>query len=420
MTTPGYPSGCPAGSEVPGIALAPRGYAFNVDLNNGNVNRNHQSNHNSALPCRPGECQGVTFRQIHTARRAAGRRKKPSRDQLQFNANWLDRQIELLDSLNDYSWRPSAPLCFIARSPKAREIHAPPFADRVVHWTVVPPLEAHYERIFINASYSNRRGKGTHAAVRQLHGYVRQVHSGQGGGFFLQLDIKSFFPSVRRPTLYGFLRARMERAGLPMALRRAVHALLTWPISRTGVRWACTPAEREAVPAHKRLENAPPGCGLAIGNLSSQFFANVYLNELDQFVKHVLKARRYVRYVDDFVLVHQSREQLQAWRGEIQVFLQQRLQLELKSEQKLLPLTAGIDFLGYVIYPTHRVVRRRVISHCRAKLAEFERRGDFSPRARRRLRSVWASYEGHFRHASSWRLRQRIHARFPWLAEVLA
>lgn len=339
-------------------------------------------------------------------------------DLLRFEARWPDNLLDIEDALRAGTWTPSAPTVHVERHPKQREIHAPPFADRVVHHWVVPPLEALYERIFIEDSYSNRTGKGTHAAVKRLQAFVRQVDSGQGGGWYLQLDVKNFFPSIHRPTLYRFLRARMERAGLPYSLRKAVHALLSWSVRRTGVRWACSPAERLAVPPHKRLENAAPGCGLAIGNLSSQFFANVYLDRLDQFVKHDLKVRRYLRYVDDFVLVHQDREQLVAWRDRIEAFLRAELRLDLKADQKLKPLQAGIDFLGYVIRPTHMLVRRRVIAHCRARLATFERCG-VTPAIADEVRAVWASYEGHFSHARCCRLRQRIHARFPWLNELL-
>jgi hypothetical protein len=288
----------------------------------------------------------------------------------------------------------------------------------VHHW-LVPHLERLYEPSFIHDSYSNRAGKGTHAAVRRLRSFVRQVASGQGGGYFLQLDVRNFFASIHRPTLYALLKRRMERAGMPETIRRTVHALLTYPVSRTGVRWACTEAERAAVPAHKRLENAAPGCGIAIGNLSSQFFANVYLDRLDQFVKHDLKAQRYLRYVDDFVLVHQSCAQLEVWRGRIESFLREQLRLELKAEQKLQPLRDGIDFLGYIVRPTHTVVRRRVVAHCVAKLAAFERRGDRSEKALEAIRCTWASYAGHFRHAATYRLQQRLLARFPWIPEVV-
>jgi RNA-directed DNA polymerase len=418
MTKPGYPHGCPAGSQVSGIAL-PSGYAWNVNLDNGNSNRNNVDNHNHVRAVRAGECQeAVSFRALYLAWRAARRGKKPSADQLAFDCSYPDQLIELQDRLNSLTWFPSPPTCFVQLTPKAREIHAPAFADRVVHHWLVPQLEKLYEPSFIHDSFSNRAGKGTHAAVDRLRGFVRQVHSGQGGGYYLQLDVANFFASIHRATLWQMLKPRIERAGLSAAAQRATHALLNHPIERTGVRWACSPTERAAVPPHKRLENAAPGCGIAIGNLSSQFFANVYLDRLDQFVKHTLKVRRYVRYVDDFVLVHESREQLHAWRDQIETFLRDELRLELKAEQKLRSLSEGCDFLGYVVYPTHSIVRRRVVAHCRAKLAEFERSGDRSAEACDRLRSVWASYLGHFRHAAHWRLCERLHARFPWLSEI--
>ncbi len=427
MTRPRYQQGWSAGSEVVGTAESPSDYAWNVNLGNGNANRNNQSNRNNVRAVRAGECHGqISLRAIHSAWRAARRGKKPSLDQLMFEGDLLSNLLAIQRRLNGLHWFPSAPTCFIATAPKAREIHAPRFHDRIVHHLLVPELERIFEPVFTYDSYSNRAGKGTHAAVARLRQFVREVTSGQGGGYYLQLDVRNFFASIHRPTLWAFLKPRMERAALPAPLVRAVHALLTWPIQRTGGYWACDEAEREAVPPHKRLENSAPGCGIAIGNLSSQFFANVYLDRLDQFVKHELRAQRYVRYVDDFVLVHRDREQLESWQTRIADFLRTELRLELKPEQKLEPLTRGIDFLGYVAFPTHSVVRRRVIGHCRAKLAEWERdhyrRGRITGcrKALERARSVWASYSGHFSHASTFRVRLSIYRRFPWLAQVVA
>jgi RNA-directed DNA polymerase len=426
MTTLRYPQGCASGSEVPELAF-PSDYAWNVNLHNGNVNRNNQTNHNNVRAVRAGECHdAVSFRSLHSAWARARRGKKPSPDQLSFDAYWIDNLLDLQRRLNSKSWAPGKPTCFIATSPKAREIHAPPFGDRVVHHWLVPQLEAIYERSFIHDSFSNRTGKGTHAAVDRCRSFIRQVQSGQGGGWYLQLDIKNFFNSIHRPTLYAMLKERMERHGLPLVVRRATHALLRQSPVAGGVHFVGTEAERAQVPAHKRLENAAPGCGIAIGNLSSQFFANVYLDALDQFVKHELKAPRYLRYVDDFVLVHQSRDQLQAWQAQIETFLRERLRLELKADIKLKPLSAGCDFLGYVIYPTHSVVRRRVIGHARAKLSAWQRQHISAGRIRAKashiegLRSVWASYAGHFRHANSRRLFARFHSEYPWIQEICA
>jgi RNA-directed DNA polymerase len=426
MTKPCYHDGCAASSEESGIALsAPADAAWIVNFNSGNANWNNHNNDYHARAVRSGECQGaVAFSDLHSAWREARRGKTPSLDQLAFDAEWIDRLFDLRDDLNAGTWAPSPPTCFIASAPKAREIHAPAFSDRVVHHYLVPRLDQIFEPVFIHDSFANRTGKGTHAAVARVRQFIREVHSGQGGGYYLQLDIRNFFNRIHRPTLYGLLKPRMERAGLALPSRQAVHALVSHSVRKTGVIRAWSPEERGLVPDHKRLENAPPGCGIAIGNLSSQFFANVYLNELDQFLKHILGARRYLRYVDDFVLIHRDREQLQAWQVEIERFLADRLQLELKPGPILRPLSAGIDFLGYVIYPRHLVVRRRVIGHARAKLAAWESRhvhggcitrdGD----AVAGVRSVWASYQGHFRHANSFRLRARFHDRFRWLSQL--
>lgn len=173
------------------------------------------------------------------------------------------------------------------------------------------------------------------------------------------------------------------------------------------------------------LANAGPGRGLPIGNLSSQFFANVYLDALDQFVKHQLKARRYLRYVDDFVLFHHDRAQLARWQVQIEQFLAARLQLRLKPEIRLRRLEDGLDFLGYIIRPTHTRARARVVGHVRQALAEWEGQyvqGDrirCTPAQLEHLQCRVASYGGHLCHARSHRLRAALHHRFPWLATAL-
>ncbi len=426
MTKLRYPSGCAAGSEVHGIASSPSDYAWIVNFNNGNSNWNNQDNEGFVRAVRPGECQpSVELRDLHAAWRAARRGKKPSANQLEFDTRWLDGLLDLQERLRAGTWSPAPSTCFIAKEPKAREIYAPDFSDRVVHHWLVPQLEAIYEPTFIHDVYSNRIGKGTHAAVERLKAFVRQVESGQGGGWYLQLDVRNFFNSIHRPTLYALLKERMRKHAISVPVQRATHALLRRSAAGPDVRYRCTPAERAAVPDYKRLENAPPGCGIAIGNLSSQFFANVYLNELDQFVKHHLKAQRYLRYADDFVLVHKNRDQLIEWQAEIERFLADRLRLTLKPGSKLLPLRTGIDFLGYVVYPYHTVARRRVIGHARARLDAWARchvrRTAIvaTPVQLRELRSICASYAGHFSHANSFRLRKRIRALYPWLRAAL-
>lgn len=349
-----------------------------------------------------------SFGELYQAWCSARRRKRPSHNQLVFESRWLENLIALRDTLQQGEWWPAPAVCFVTTRPKAREIHAPDFADRVVHHWLVPRLELLYEPVFIHDSYSNRKGKGTHAAVDRLQTFMRQVRdgSGAGKGWCLQLDIRNFFNRIHRPTLYELLKRRLLKGprGLDRAtpgsmapqevigesahwhrvgaddsdptlemMRLLCHRLLVRHPSE-GVRYRGDAALHEVVPEHKRLVNAPKGCGLPIGNLTSQFFANVYLHELDQFVKHQLKCKHYVRYVDDFVLVHEDREQLVRWQADIERFLAQRLRLELKADVQMRPIDAGVDFLGYHLFAHGRRLRKRVLAHCRERLDAWQSR----------------------------------------------
>jgi RNA-directed DNA polymerase len=426
MTGIRYPKGCARESQDRGDT-SPESYAWAVNFNNGNANEHHRNNDCRVRAVRGPvrEFHGVTFKELHRAWSQARRGKSPSRDQLTFETCWADNLIELQARLAAGTWQPSPSTCFVATRPKAREIHAPAFSDRVVHHWLVPQLEAIFEPGFIHDSFANRRGKGSHAAVARLRDFVRQVHSGQGGGWFLQLDVANFFNRIDRETLWSMLKARMQRAGLASDVQRATHALLSRDPLAPGVLMRCSQAELAQVPRHKQLRYAPPGRGIPIGNLSSQFFSNVYLDRLDQFIKHELRAKRYVRYVDDFVLVHTDRAQLEHWQQRIEDFLRNELMLELKAERQLAPLGQGIDFLGYVVRPTHVTVRRRVVSHARAALAKWERTHvraghiNATPSHLAEIRAVAVSYLGHLAHADHRRLLQSLHARFPWLRQTL-
>lgn len=341
-----------------------------------------------------------------------------------FHARSIDGLISLRDRLNAGTWSPGPTSRKVAQQPKAREIHAPAYRDRVVHHWLVPLLEAIYEPRFCFDSYANRKGKGLLKAVQRLQGFSRQVQSGEGGGWYLQLDIHNFFYSIDRRLLWQMLKPVLQWAKASAAVLRTTHAALNRHPLAAGVHCHATEAELAMVPQHKRLENAAPGRGLPIGNLLSQFLANVYLDPLDQFIKHELKARRYLRYVDDFVLVHHSREQLLEWQGRIEAFLRDRLHLSLKAERKLLPLTHGVDFLGYIVHPTHLRVRRRVVSHARAALATWAKahvQGGYihaTPAEIRRGASQVASYFGHLRHARANALEADFRRRNPWIASL--
>lgn len=370
---------------------------------------------------------------MYNAYVACRRRKRATREAQRYDLRLLDNLVDTAQAVDVRSWRPHRSAYFVTLRPKAREIHAACFSDRVVHHYLVPRLEVLYDPLFIHDSYSNRRGKGTHAAVERLQQFTRQVtKNGKRPASYLQLDIANFFNSIHRRHLYIMIRSRLRRSACTGALSPDEADELLW---LTGViladepgrtsQYVGDPARRGQVPLHKRLSSAPSGYGLPIGNLPSQFFANVYLNDLDQFIKHTLHCRHYLRYVDDFVLLHEDPHQLSVWRTQIIAFLSEKLGLMLRDNGQLCKIGDGIDFLGYIVRPGYLLVRRRVTTHLDdrlhalgLRLSKHDRRGSeltFTHTVREAIRSTLASYLGHYRHASSWRLAQRIFDRYPWL-----
>ena len=373
---------------------------------------------------------------------ACRRGKRRSTSAQRYAIGLLDRLCDTVDAVASGIWKPSTAQAFVVTRPKAREVMAAAFGDRIVHHLLVPYLARQFEPVFIDDVWSNRVGKGIHGAAARLRGFMQALSdNGVRPAYALQLDVANFFNRIDRERLFGMLRWRLERDTLraptaPRYLPPERSARLLWLCRRllTGnaaanARQLGSAASFARLPPHKRLINAPAGKGLPIGNLTSQFFANVYLNELDQFVKHQLKCRHYLRYVDDFVLLAADRETLLAWRDAIQTFLRERLDLELRDEGLIAPLSEGVDFLGYRVRASHLICRPRVVAHCMEALAHWQRawvrescglRGritvlDLAPPARTALAATVASYAAHFRHAAHHRLWARLQRRFPLL-----
>lgn len=371
---------------------------------------------------------------MERAYRACRKRKRGRVRTCLYEQQLLDNLVDTTRTLQQGSWQPAPPVVFCVPKPKVREVYAAQFQDRVVHHWLVPRLEQLLDSTFIYDAASNRQGKGTHFAVRRLQGFMRK-HRGQG--WLLQLDIANFFNTIDRRILLELLArhlrkaARQGRATLAQAryLYRLSRVIINQPLAEQAVLMG-DPALLARVPEHKRLAYAGAHKGLPIGNLTSQFFANVYMNELDQFIKHQLKCRAYVRYVDDFVLLHENKEQLLCWQQQMAAFLQQRLALSLKPGSILVPLRQGADFLGYIVKPGYCLVRRRVLGNLHEKVQHFAARLlkpgaggwllDIPQEGREALRATLASYWGHFAHADTYRLRQALFRRYAWLPWLFA
>lgn len=357
-----------------------------------------------------------TFQLIHEAYKACRRNKRNTINALQFEANLVDNLCTLETSLNDQTYRPSRSVCFLTTSPKLREVFAADFRDRVVHHIVTPLLEQLYEPRFIHDSYSNRKGKGIHAATKRARHFMR------GSRYYLQLDVKSFFYSIDKQILFEKLRGdilsdygRVKNTTVQMhELLRLVYVIIFQDVTRNVI----IKGDKKAfanIPAHKTLFKVPKTKGLPIGNLTSQFFANVYMNDFDNFVKRTLKVKRYLRYVDDFVLFADTREELLDYYGEITSYLKEHLKLSLRERYILRGNKEGLDFLGYIIRPDYVLVRKRVVNNYKHKkaryLTEYEgQRGKMSLAQIKAFLSVQASFVGHIKHANSYNLNQHIGA----------
>ncbi|MDD2653482.1 MAG: reverse transcriptase/maturase family protein, partial [Candidatus Omnitrophica bacterium] len=316
--------------------------------------------------------------------------KRNTINALKFEINAEENITKLERELKQKTYSPSRSLLFAAQKPKLREIFAADFRDRVVHHILIDYLEKIWEPIFIYDSYSCRNSKGTHKAIIRLQKFLRQLtRNGNIRAYYLQLDIKDFFTSIDKFILFDLIKTKINDPDI------------LW-LAKTIIFWDCTtsfikkgnPELLENIPFNKSLFGKRNLCGLPIGNLTSQFFANVYLNSLDQFIKHQLKVKYYMRYTDDFILLSQDKEELSRWKNEIKDFLAKELNLQLHPRrQKLQPVSNGIDFLGYIIRHNYILVRRRVINNLKTQLKELK----FCPG---KLQDSIASYLGHFRWAN--------------------
>lgn len=270
--------------------------------------------------------------------------------------------LTLQRELNSQTYTPGPYRFFFVSDPKKRRIAVAPFRDRVVHHAVVNILGPIYERSFIHDSYATRPGKGTHAAILRAQAFTRRWP------WHLKADIDKYFDSVDHQTLLGALRRKI--------LDRRMLALL-----------------------ERIIANAPePGQGLPIGNLTSQFLANVYLDPFDHFVKEELRIKGYLRYMDDFVLFAENRKALKDLRPLIQAYLAVRLGLRIKPTAVWINRsTHGLTFLGMRIFPGLLRVRPENLRRCQRRMANKLRLWKQGRITETALRDSLVSSAGHVR-----------------------
>ena len=396
-------------------------------MNNGNVNNNNKTNNNYVWPVRSGERYPLfSLERLYLAYEACRKRKRGTMNAIAFESRLFEELVSLRDELVSGKYQPSRSVCFVVQKPKMREIIAADFRDRVVHHLLVSELEKIFEPAFIHDSYACRVGKGTHAAVVRAQKFMYLCQRREKSPvYYCHIDIRNFFNSVNKNILCGLCAKKITDS----EVLHLLHVLIYHNPTRQCVIKGKPPAQ--CLPAHKTLFYAPNNIGLPIGNLTSQFFANVYLNELDQYAKHELKCRYYIRYCDDMLVMSTSELYLALVREKIRAFCRDRLNLGLNPKSgDVKKVSSGMDFLGFIMRPRYRLVRRRSVHALYEKIENFLRGAAsdyngakvlwYDHQAIDRIRSVIASYFGHFKWADTVRLKNTLFVKFPLLNEYIS
>ena len=343
---------------------------------------------------------GPTVSDIFKAYYDCRKAKRNSNSALVFEMNLERNLMDLYYEVVSGQYTPGRSICFVVEHPKVREVWAAQFRDRIVHHLLYNQIADRFHRAFIHHSYACIPGKGIHAAVDAMEAASRSVTQNYTRpGFVLKMDVENFFVSINKLILLDQLTARVPE---PFWLQLATTVLMHDPVQNVIIK--SRPGLMAKVPAHKSLFNAG-GMGLPIGNLSSQFFANVYMDQLDQFAKHQLRIKHWFRYVDDIVVIGRSGQDLAALAPKVDGFIQQSLRLKLHPRKtSVQPVANGFDALGYVVRPHAKYVRRQTVQNAFSQLGGLCRSKAPAPK----VVQTANSYFGVLRQANAFKTRARL------------
>lgn len=356
---------------------------------------------------------------LYEAYYGARKHKRNKTYQKVFEKN-LERNLrELCDELYSRTYKPRPSSCFIVNDPKKREVFAAEFRDRIVHHLYYNYTHVMYERTFIKDTYSCIKGRGTHFGVARLRQHIRSASNNYTVPcYIMKMDIRGYFMHINRQKLLDVCNKTIDRMQMHRVSKHRetrwnevvdidfVHYLtheivLLNPINDCNI--VGKPSEWDGLPHDKSLYYSPRGCGLPIGNLTSQLFSNVYLNLLDQYAKRELRCKHYGRYVDDFYIVSSDREWLAAVVSKIKAFLIDELGLDFHDGKlKVTSAWHGAEFLGAWVKPHRVYMSRHSTARIKAKLRIL---ADEPPE---KWFSAMNSYCGVLSHWHNYNLRRRI------------
>ena len=302
---------------------------------------------------------------------------------IEFEKN-LGNNLKLLNNeLKLQNYKPKPLKTFILRDPKTRRISKSDFRDRIVRHAICNVIEPIFDKTFISDSCANRKDKGTSFALKRFEKFRRKsTKNFTSKAFCLKADIKHYFQEINHEILLEILKRKIRDVKVIWLIQRVIR-------------------ERERERRGLSIKNI----GMPLGNLTSQFFANVYLDELDKFVKHKLRVKFYIRYVDDFIILHSSKKQLKVWKKEINIFLNKKLNLELHIEKSIIsPLSRGIDFMGFRNFYHFKLLRKRNIKNMENKIKKFS----YGKISLEKMAEIFQGWNAYAKRADAFNLRKNI------------
>ena len=340
--------------------------------------------------------------------------KRRTANAMAFEVDYESKLIQLLEDINTGKYQPGKSIAFIVNRPVKREIFAADFKDRVIHHLIINKLNPLFEKDFINDSYACRVGKGTHYGIKRVDTFIRRCSKNyKEDGYVLKLDIQAFFMNINRKLLFeklhDFILKEYLKPDQKIVLDLCRKIIFYSPADNCIIKGF--KSDWNGLPRSKSLFYTPKNCGLPIGNLTSQVFANFYLNSFDHFIKHDLKVRYYGRYVDDFVIVHKDEEYPESVIPKIKSFLADKLYLTLHPDKIYLQhYSKGVKYLGAVIKPNRIYIANRTKGNFYNSILQHNKTADSHKPDKTELKAIQSSinsYLGIMIHYKSFFIRKK-------------
>ncbi|MFG6320020.1 MAG: reverse transcriptase/maturase family protein [Clostridia bacterium] len=323
----------------------------------------------------------LTFEKFIQAHQRAKKNKSYKKDVIMYELNLENNIINLMQKIKTNTYRVGKYYAFKVFEPKERIIHALPYEDRIVHqWYVEEFIKPHFIPRFINSTFACIENRGVHKAVDYCQSMMRQAQKNNPNFWVLKCDIKKFFYNIDPLILMNIMRKNISDKLLLKFTYRLIFS------------------GKQSI--HE--------VGIPIGNYTSQYFANIYMNELDQYVKHTLKIKYYCRYMDDFLFILKSKKECISIYNTISNFLKEHLHLELNAKSRYYPAKMGINFCGYRIFTTHRLLRNSSKTKIKNNVKKWNKSYEKNNlNIKHALLSINA-WIGHSSHCNSYKFQQKI------------